>query len=58
MSCLLFFKDTVRVFEYFVNEKGREVRETAELVHRNPNVKSGVFQSKNYTWVQSTVFYR
>ena len=48
----------MRVFEYFVRDEAREIRETAEVLSRDFNVKSRVFKSLNYSWVESTVFYR
>ena len=46
------------MFEYFVVENGKEIRETAKLVSKNMKERTQAFEGTNEPWITSTIVYR
>jgi len=50
--------DHVKVFEFFIRDKGEDIRDTAEIVDRIVENKQQQVFNKNETWIQSTIILR
>jgi len=51
-------KDIVRVYEYFINDNGKETRETAELITQQVDITEQDVVSQNETWITTKIILR